>query len=339
VLDISLVSVVVPVMNERENVAPLLQELQASLAELPCEFVFVDDGSTDGTVRELQILASSEPRLRVLQLRRNFGQSAAMLAGIEHSRGDVIVTLDGDRQNDPADIPAMVQHLRFGYDLVHGWRQRRQDGWLLRRLPSMAANWLIRKVTDCPVHDLGCALKAMRREIADELDLHGDMHRFMAISARQRGARCLEVVVNHRPRTAGKAKYGLGRTMRVILDLITVKFITQFSTRPMRLFGRLGLTSLLASAVCLVLAIFGQVTGSQAVWTSPAVMVGGAAVFLVSSAQLLMMGLVSEQVSRLAYRNSIRRPYAIARSINDPSDGQPTRHATTQHGARLRPAQ
>ncbi|MDA0660493.1 MAG: glycosyltransferase family 2 protein [Planctomycetota bacterium] len=319
-MEISLVSVVIPVMNERDNVRPLLEELQAALANLPVEFIVVDDGSTDGTLRELQTLAVEEPRLRVLQLRRNFGQSAAMLAGIENARGDVIVTLDGDRQNDPADIPAMVQHLRFGYDLVHGWRKERRDGWWLRRVPSMVANWLIRRVTDCPVHDLGCALKAMRREIADEIELHGDMHRFIAVLARERGARCLEVVVNHRPRTAGKAKYGLGRTMRVVLDLMTVKFLEQFSTRPMRLFGRLGLASLLTSAALIAASLAASLVGIRSLWLSPAALLPSAAALFMGGIQLLVFGLLSEQISRIAYRRGIRRPYALVGIINEPQD-------------------
>lgn len=308
-MDSQFVSVVVPVMNERDNARPLLQELQDALADVPCEFVFVDDGSTDGTRSQLETLAEEEPRLKAVFLRRNFGQSAAMLAGIEHASGNVIVTMDGDRQNDPADVPRMLRQLRFGYDLVHGWRKQRRDGWILRRLPSMIANRIIRSVTDCPVHDLGCALKVMRREIADDLQLYGDMHRFIAVLARNRGARCLEMEVHHRPRVAGVAKYGLSRTLRVMLDLITVRYLQEFSTKPMRLFGRLavfsGLLGGLMLAGCVTRAWHGQA------WLGPEVALPTAAVLALSAVNCLGLGLLGETVARVFYQKQGRRPYTV----------------------------
>lgn len=236
------VSVVIPVFNERENIAPLYRRLVQSLAALDCpwEIVFVDDGSSDGTDRRLEGLAAADARVRVVQLSHNHGQTAALRVGIRDASHDAIITMDGDLQNDPADIRMMLAKLDDGYDLVHGWRKDRKDPWLSRRLPSLAANRLIAWAVRCPVHDLGCALKAMRRETALELDLFGQMHRFIAVLAQWHGARIAEVVVRHHPRTSGKTKYGLGRTPRVLLDLLTVKcMLGQIAGRG--LIGRLCL--------------------------------------------------------------------------------------------------
>jgi glycosyltransferase involved in cell wall biosynthesis len=196
------VSLIVPVLNEQDNVRLLYEEITKALKSLarPYEILFIDDGSRDGTWARLQELASCDSRVRLVRFRRNFGQTAALRAGIDHASGDVIVTLDGDLQNDPADVPLLLAKLDEGYDLVHGWRKERQDAWLHRRLPSRLANWLIARVTRFPIHDLGCTLKALRRELAVELELYGEMHRFIPILAHQRGARCLEVVTHHRAR-------------------------------------------------------------------------------------------------------------------------------------------
>ncbi len=222
-------SIVVPVYNERESLMRLLAEITHFMGQLarPYEILLVDDGSTDGSGRVMDELARDDSQVKVIRLRRNFGQTAAMNAGLHMAGGDVIITLDADLQNDPADIPMMLDKLCAGFDLVHGWRRDRQDAFLSRRLPSRIANWIISKVTGFPVHDLGCSLKVIRREFAQELQLYGEMHRFIPILAQWHGARCAEVVTNHRRRQSGASKYGLSRVFRVVVDLIAVKYMLQ----------------------------------------------------------------------------------------------------------------
>ena len=238
----SSVSLVIPLYNEQDNVRPLYQQLRNVMDNLgrPVEAVFVDDGSNDATIERLSEIVKTDKRVCVVRFRRNYGQTAAMQAGLEYASGDVIVTLDGDLQNEPADIPMMLDKIDEGYDLVHGWRKHRQDTLLTRKVPSQLANRLISYVTGFPIHDLGCTLKAMRREIADELELYGEMHRFIPILAHWRGAKCVEVETRHHPRRFGTTKYGLSRTVRVVLDLITVKYMLDYYSSPMKLFGRIG---------------------------------------------------------------------------------------------------
>ena len=239
-------SVVIPIKDEKDNLTTLHERLTESLRPLSLsyEIVLVDDGSTDGSYALLESLAAADPRLKVVRLRRNFGQSAAMQAGIDHAMGDVLVTLDGDLQNDPADIPMLLDRLGEGYDAVFGLREKRQDDFLIRKLPSWMGNWLIRKVTGSAIKDMGCTLRAMRRDLADEMHLYGEMHRFIPVLAQQAGANVLQVPVRHHPRTAGKTKYNLTRTVRVLLDLITVKFLYSYVTRPMHVMGLAGLASM-----------------------------------------------------------------------------------------------
>ena len=305
------VSAIVPVFNERENVPRLYPRLREALEQVASryEILFVDDGSTDGTGEALARLAAADPRVKVIRLRRNFGQTAALQAGIDFASGDVLVTLDGDLQNDPADIPEMFAHLEEGYDLVHGWRRRRQDAWLHRRLPSQIANWLISKTTGFPIHDLGCTLKAMRAETARELELYGEMHRFIPILAWQHGARCLEMEVRHHPRRFGQTKYGLSRTTRVLLDLATVKFLLCWLDSPMKLFGRAGLyagaSGLAAAAASLLMKIGAGVDVTGNPLTLLAVMCW------LSGVQLVSLGLLGEMSTRLYYQRSGRRPYVV----------------------------
>eukprot|EP00913_Durusdinium_trenchii_P008840 g8306.t1 len=237
------ISVVVPIYNERENVVRLYDAACSVLEKIgrPFEIILVNDGSNDGSTELLEQLARKDERVRIIEFRRNFGQTAAMSAGMQAASGEIVVTLDADLQNDPSDIPMMIEKLEEGYDLVQGWRKDRKDPFLSRRLPSHIANWLISKVTRFPIHDLGCTLKAMRRDIAHELRLYGEMHRFIPILAHWRGARCAEVVTGHFPREFGTSKYGISRTLRVVFDLITVKYLIRYLVSPMKLFGAIGL--------------------------------------------------------------------------------------------------
>ncbi len=236
-------SVVIPVYNEAENVAALHQELSGVLEGMGVsyEVVYVDDGSTDGTFDLLGEIAASDPAVVVVGLRRNFGQTAALSAGFDHAQGEVVVTMDGDLQNDPADIPTLVAKLDEGYDIAAGWRHDRQDAWLSRKLPSMLANGLISLTTKVKLHDYGCTLKAFRKEVVDNIKLYGEMHRFIPAIASWMGVKIAEVKVNHRPRRAGQSKYGISRTPRVLLDLLTVKFLLSYATRPIQIFGKWGL--------------------------------------------------------------------------------------------------
>jgi len=310
------VSVVIPIYNERENIPLLYRSLNAVLPALgrDYEIVFVNDGSSDGSDSELQSLADADYRVKVVEFRHNFGQTAAMSAGIQHATGDVIITMDGDLQNDPEDIPSMLAKIDEGYDLVHGWRKRRQDAFLNRRLPSVCANWLISKVTSFPVRDLGCTLKAIRREIALELPLYGEMHRFIPILAHWRGARCVEIVTRHHPRRFGETKYGISRVMRVVLDLITVKYLIQYLVSPMKLFGGIGLTcaavGMLSGSVTLGMKLFQQVdmTGNPLLLLS---------VFsMMVSVQFLVLGMLGELGARIYYEVQNKQPYAVRRTTN-----------------------
>jgi glycosyltransferase involved in cell wall biosynthesis len=310
------VSVVVPICNELENIPLLYQQLAAVLPSLarPWEIVFVDDGSTDGSSERLTELAARDTRVKVIRFRRNYGQTAAMQAGIQHSSGEVIVTLDGDLQNDPLDIPVLVKKLDEGFDLVHGWRKLRHDTLLTRKIPSRIANWLISRVTGFPIHDLGCTLKAIRREIAIELELYGEMHRFIPILAHQRGARCVEVVTRHHPRRFGQTKYGLSRTVRVLLDLITVKYMLDYFASPMKLFGRFGLG-------CLAVAMLAGLATAAMKLAAGTDMTGNPLMLLavlgtIAAIQFFSLGLLGEVNARIYYGSQPRQNYAIRDLIN-----------------------
>ena len=240
------VSVVVPLLNEQDNIGPLYEQIKKSLADqYDYEIIFVDDGSSDNSFAILAGLQKTDTSVKVICFRKNFGQTAALSAAFNHAKGKVIVAIDADLQNDPADIPKMIDRLNEGFDVVSGWRKKRHDNAITRRLPSVIANWLIAKITGVKLHDFGCTLKAYRREVLAETKLYGEMHRFIPALASWSGAKICEVVVNHRPRTAGVAKYGLARTFKVVLDLITVKFLGSFSTKPIYIFGGLGLITTL----------------------------------------------------------------------------------------------
>lgn len=309
------VSIVVPIYNEQQNIPLLYGQLDDVLRKLgrPYEILWVDDGSTDGSARELRGLAERDPHVKVIRFRCNFGQTAAMQAGLEHASGDVLVTLDGDLQNDPADIPVLLAKIDEGYDLVHGWRKNRQDDWLTRKLPSRIANALISWSTGLEIHDLGCTLKALRREIADELELYGQMHRFIPVLAAQRGARCVEVVTHHRARRFGRSKYGISRTLQVLLDLCTVKYMQHYFANPMKLFGRLAVGCLGLASVALTAVVAMKLLGRVDMTGNPLLLMG---VFcLLTSTQLMSLGLLGEVSARLYYQRNGHRPFSIATTI------------------------
>jgi glycosyltransferase involved in cell wall biosynthesis len=310
-------SIVIPVFNEEENIPLLAQEIRRALdpREVAYEVVAVDDGSTDGTWARLESVRAQDPRWILVGLRRNFGQTAAMSAGFDHARGDVIVTLDGDLQNDPADIPRLLA-LAKDHDVVSGWRKERQDPFLSRRLPSMLANWLISRVTGVRLHDYGCTLKAYRREVVEHLHLYGEMHRFIPAIASWMGISLAEVETHHRPRRFGRSKYGITRTLRVILDLITVKFLLSFATKPIQVFGLLGLF-----AAGVGIAIGGYLTALKLAFGAqiggrPLLFLG--ILLILVGVQFLVMGLLGEMLVRV-YHESQRKPiYMVKRVLGHP---------------------
>jgi len=305
-------SVVIPVFNEEENVEPLIGEIETALSALGKRYEIVVDGSKDGTFLKLKQLHDRLGQLKVIALKRNFGQTAALAAGLAHAQGSVVILMDGDGQNDPADIPALLGKLDEGNDLVAGWRYNRQDPFINRRLPSMIANWLISCTTNVKLHDYGCTLKAMRQEVAKNLRLYGEMHRFIPAIAYERGARIAELKVNHRPRLRGTSKYGITRTLRVVLDLLTVKFLSSYSTRPSHVFGPIGLGSgFLGFVIGLYLTaqklLFGQEIGGR-----PLLLLGILLIFI--GFQFVTMGLLGEMLAR-TYHESQDRPVYVVGAI------------------------
>ena len=300
-------SIVIPIYNEVDNLRPLCQRVHAVLAPLDWsyELVLIDDGSQDGSSELLAELHAEDDTLKVLRFRRNFGQTAALAAGFEYAHGDVIVSLDGDLQNDPVDIPRLLAKLDEGYDLVNGWRMKRQDPFLSRRLPSQIANKIISLTTRVKLHDYGCTLKAFRRDVAKGLKLYGEMHRFIPALAGDMGARIAELPVTHHARKHGTSKYGLARTLWVVLDLLTVKFMSSYATRPSHLFGFLGLIAVLVGGgITTVLGIQRLLFDVQLA-NRPILLLG--ILLLVTGVQLLTTGLIAELLSR-TYHESQEKP-------------------------------
>ncbi len=327
-------SVVLPVYNEADSLPRLIPELTGVLSQLgrPYEIVAVDDGSADDSVAVLRRLQADEPHLAIVQLRRNFGQTAAFVAGFDHARGDVIVTMDADGQNDPADIPRLLEVLEDGdYDLVNGWRKDRKEPFLTRQFPSMVANWLIANASDIHLHDRGCSLKALRRDLVRQMNLYGELHRFIPEMASLIGVRVTEVPVNDRPRKAGESKYrALARTPRVLLDLVTVSFLLSYSKRPMQLFGTVGLLSggvggLIGLYLIGAKVLRGLLYGEEAfrsfrIGTSPWTMFS--VLLIVLGVQFLMMGLLGEILTR-TYHEAQDKPIYVVRRVlrQEPEDG------------------
>ena len=313
------VSVVIPIFNERENLPPLYQALRDALGGRKVELVFVDDGSTDGSRQELERLARTDPaRVRVVELRRNFGQTAAIAAGIDHSQGEVIVLIDADLQNDPADIPMMLDKIGEGFDVVSGWRVRRKDAFLTRTLPSRMANGLISWVTGVPLHDYGCTLKAYRREVLGGFRLYGEMHRFIPAYAGAVGAKIIEVPVQHYPRRLGKTKYGLERTIKVLLDLFTVKFLISYANKPIYLFGGAGMALILPSLFVLAVLLFRRLTENVSVTRSP--LFQTSTMLIILGAQAILMGLIAELLIRTYHESQAKPTYSVRRKLNLPVD-------------------
>jgi glycosyltransferase involved in cell wall biosynthesis len=309
-------SVIIPIKDEQENLRPLHERLTAALDPLGLsyELIFVDDGSTDRSYALLEELAAGNGHVRVVRLRRNFGQTAALQAGIDWSSGDILVTLDGDLQNDPADIPMLLDHLNQGYDAVFGLRAKRQDRWLARKLPSLAGNWLIRRVTGVTIKDMGCTLRAMRRDLAEELSLYGEMHRFVPVLAQQYGARLLQVPVQHHPRVAGKTKYTLSRSVRVLLDLITVKFLYSYLSRPMHVMGTAGLMAMGLGVLSLGVPIWNKVHHDISMIRSPMLLFS--AMLELIGVQFISMGLLGEVLARTYFESQGKKAYAVRNTVN-----------------------
>ncbi|MFC2065139.1 glycosyltransferase family 2 protein [Chloroflexota bacterium] len=310
-------SLVIPVFNEEETLISLDESVHNALQEFGTnwEVIYIDDGSQDGSLKILADLAEADKEhVRVVHFRRNFGQTAAIAAGIDYARGEIIVTLDADMQNDPTDIPMMVAKLNEGYDVVSGYRKDRKDTLITRKIPSQAANWLISLVTGVHLHDYGCTLKAYRREVLQNIRLYGEMHRFIPVYAHAYGARITELQVRHHPRKFGKTKYGLDRTLKVILDLFTVKFLLSYSAKPIYLFGGAGVILILLSGLVLFYLLVRRIFFSISVLASPLFQMS-AMVFILGF-QSILMGLIAELLVRTYHESQKKPTYTVRTAIN-----------------------
>jgi glycosyltransferase involved in cell wall biosynthesis len=316
-------SIVVPILNEEESIPVLYARLTEELAKLgrPYEIIAIDDGSRDTSFARLRELAAGDARLRVVRFRRNFGQTAAFAAGFERARGEVIITIDADLQNDPADIPRLLDKLAEGYDVVSGWRAHRREPFLSRRLPSLLANRLISLVTGLKLHDYGCSLKAYRREIVQDLQLFGELHRFIPAIASWQGVAVAELPVNHAPRRYGRSKYGIGRTSRVVLDLLTVRFLLGYATRPMQLFGLLGLCFGAAGALILGYLGFIRLALLQSIGGRPLLLLG--VLLTIFAMQFLSIGLLGEMIVRTATGGPRPATYRVREELDQAGHENP----------------
>ena len=310
-------SIIVPVYNEVESLQLLYGAIEKSVSGLDAdwELILVDDGSKDGSLEKIREIVKANPsKASAVVLRRNFGQTAAIAAGIDHASGDVIVLLDADLQNDPADIPLMIEKINEGYDVVSGWRYNRQDSFITRTLPSQIANWLISKVTHVKLHDYGCTLKAYRREVLTGFRLYGEMHRFIPAYANSFGAKITEVKVHHHPRKFGKAKYGLERTIKVVLDLFTVYFLTSFASKPIYLFGGAGIFLILVSVISLIYLGIRRIVYAISPFTSPLFII--AVMVAIMGFQSILMGLIAELLARTYHESQDKPIYTIREVIS-----------------------
>lgn len=301
------ISIIVPVYNEAQNVDELHARITAVVVR-SAELIFVDDGSTDDTLARLQTIAARDSRVVVISFRRNFGQTAALSAGIDHARGRIIVPIDGDLQNDPADIPRLLAKLDEGYDVVSGWRVDRKDPFH-RRLPSVIANRLVSAISGVRLHDYGCSLKAYRRSVLEDVRLYGEMHRFVPIYASWQGARVTEMPVTHHPRTRGKSNYGIERTLKVVLDLLVVKFLSSYLTKPIYVFGGFGIIALVVATLAFVVMVYLRLAGIADFIQTPLPLV--VVMFVLVGCLSILLGLVAELTVRTYYESQGKRTYAI----------------------------
>ncbi len=320
------ISIVIPVYNEEENIPhlhPAIHDALDPIPDLDWEVVYVDDGSSDNSLDILEKLAVDDPsHTVVVEFRRNFGQTAAIAAGIDNSTGEIIVLMDADLQNDPQDIPMMLEKIDQGYDVVSGWRVNRQDKFVTRTLPSRTANWLISKVTGVNLHDYGCTLKAYRREVITSFRLYGEMHRFIPAYASSVGAKIIEVPVQHHPRKYGQTKYGLGRTIKVILDLFTVKFLTSYAHKPIYLFGGTGIVLMIISSLIMLFLTVRRLWLKIGVFDSPLFIIS--AMLLILGFQSILMGLIAELLARTYHEAQQKTTYSVRRVIGKTGENQTT---------------
>lgn len=304
-------SLVIPVYNEEENLRDLYRELKETCGGLAesYEIIFIDDGSRDGSFEMLRDIQAADPLVRVIRLRKNFGQTAALAAGFDFARGEVIVTLDADLQNDPRDIPRLLETIREGADIVNGWRKSRKDPFLTRRLPSLIANGLISRITRVRLHDYGCTLKAFRREVVKNINLYGELHRFIPAIASNIGVSSVEIPVNHRPRRRGRSKYNILRTPRVVLDLLTVKFLLSYSTRPLQIFGLFGLASGLLGGLIALWLSYQRLFLRQSIANRPLLLL--AILLIVIGFQFISLGLLAEIMVRAYHESAGKRIYHV----------------------------
>lgn len=306
-------SVVIPLYNEQENVKDLHDRLKTVLDRLGMEYeiIYVDDGSTDNTLSILEEIQAGDPAVMILSFRRNFGQTAAFAAGFDFAKGDIVITMDGDLQNDPNDIPKLLELIKTN-DLVSGWRKKRRDPFFSRRLPSMVANWLISKVTGVKLHDYGCSLKAYRRDVIKNLRLYGEMHRFIPAVASWYGVRVAEVETTHHPRLRGKSKYGITRTIKVVLDLITIKFLQSFSTKPLQFFGSFGMAGGFLGFLILLYLSIEKIFLGKPIGGRPLLLLG--ALLVIVGIQFIGMGLLGEMIVRV-YHETQRKPIYVLKKV------------------------
>jgi len=308
-------SIVLPVYNEEENIVPQYEHIVDAMKKTPYtyEIIFVDDGSTDNSFRLLESIAKKDKNVHVVQFRRNFGQTAAMSAGIDYAHGDIIIFMDSDLQNDANDIPLLVQKIEEGYDVVSGWRKNRQDKLLSRKIPSRIANWLIAKVTGVYLHDLGCSLKAYRGEIIRQVNLYGEMHRFIPVHASWIGASIVEVPVHHHPRKFGKSKYGIKRTFKVLIDLATVKFMGSYSTKPNYIFGGIGMILLFISCLSGITVIGMKLFLHHSMIRNPLLLL--TVMLIILGIMFILLGILAEIMIRIYHESQKLPPYRVKRYL------------------------